>query len=46
MPYTGPLHFSHIADLSMIVVLYLSDPYVVPSFCVCDVERTSFHFGL
>ena len=45
MPCPGPLHFSHIADY--IYDIYpLPDPDVDLSVLVCDVEHTSFHFGL
>ena len=45
MPCPGPFNLSHsvhyIYDLCP-----LPDPYVGPSILVCDVEHTSFHFGL
>ena len=45
VPGPGPLHFSHIADY-MYDFCYLPDPDVDLSLLVCDVEYTSFHFGL
>ena len=45
MPCPGPFHFSHSVDY--IYEFYpLPDPDVGPSIFVCDVEHTSFHFGL
>ena len=45
MSCTGPFHFSH-----SVHYIYdfcpLPDPDVGPSIFVCDVEHTSFHFGL
>ena len=45
MPCPGPFHFSH-----SVHYIYdfcpLPDPDVGPSIFVCDVEHTSFHFGL
>ena len=45
MPCPGPFHFSHSVDY-----IYefgpLPNPDVGPSIFVCDVEHTSFHFGL
>ena len=45
MPCPGPFHFSH-----SVHYIYdfcpLPDPDVGPSIFVCDVEYTSFHFGL
>ena len=43
--YPGPLNFSHIAD-NVYDLCSLPDPDVGPSIFVCDVEHTSFHFGL
>ena len=45
MPCPGPFHFSHIADY-IYDFCPLPDPDVCPSVIVCDVERTSFYFGL
>ena len=45
MPCPGPLHFSHIADY-IYDCCPLPNPDVGPSIFVCDVEHTSFHFGL
>ena len=45
MPCPGPFHFSHIADYIYDLCL-LPDPDVGLSILVCDVEHTSFHFGL
>ena len=45
MPCPGPLHFSHIADY-IYDIYALPDPNVGLSILVCDVEHTSFHFGL
>ena len=45
MPCPGPFHFSHSVDY-IYEVCPLSDPDVGPSIFVCDVEHTSFHFGL
>ena len=45
MPCPGPFHFSH--SVHYIYDFYpLPDPDVGPSIFVCDVEPTSFHFGL
>ena len=45
MPCPGPFHFSH-----SVHYIYdfcpLADPDVGPSIFVCDIEHTSFHFGL
>ena len=45
MPCPGPFHFSH-----SVHYIYdfcpLPDPDVGPSIFVCDVEHTSFHFGM
>ena len=41
MPCPGPFHLSHIYD-----VCPIPDPDVGLSIFVCDVEHTSFHFGL
>ena len=43
MPCPGPFHFSHSVDYMSFV---LPNPDVGPSIFVCDVEHTSFHFGL
>ena len=46
MPCPGPFHFSHIADY-IYDFCPLPDPDVDLSIqVVCDVEHTSFHFGL
>ena len=45
MPCPGQFHFSHIA-VYLHVFFPLSDPYVGLSILVCDVEHSSFHFGL
>ena len=45
MPCPIPFHFSHIADYIYDFCL-LPDPDVGLSVLVCDVEHTSFHFGL
>ena len=46
MPCPGPFHFfSHSVDY-IYEFCPLPDPYVGPSIFVCDVEHTSFHFGL
>ena len=42
MPCSGPFNFSHTADY----ICPLPDPDVGLSTLVCDVEHTSFHFGL
>ena len=42
MPCPGPFHFSHIADY----ICRLPDPDVGLSILICDVEHTSFRFGL
>ena len=47
MPCPGPFHFSHSIRVHYIYDLCpLHDPDVGPSTFVCDVEHTSFHFGL
>ena len=47
MPCPGTFHFSHIADYKYIYdFCLLTDPDVGLSIFVCDVEHTSFHFGL
>ena len=43
--YPGPLNLSHIAD-NVYDLCPLSDPDVNLSVLVCDVQHTSFHFGL
>ena len=45
MPCPGPFHFSHSVDY-IYEFCPLPDPAVGPSIFVCDVEHTSFHFGL
>ena len=45
MPCPGPFHFSHSVDYIYEFCL-LPDPDVGPSIFVCDVEHTSFYFGL
>ena len=45
MPCPGPFHFSHSVDY-IYEFFPLTDPDVGPSSFVCDVEHTSFHFGL
>ena len=45
MPCPRPLIFSHIADY-VYDVCPPSDPDVGHSVLACDVERTSFHFGM
>ena len=45
MPCPGPFHFSHSVDYSY-DFCPLPDPDVGLSIFVCDVEHTSFHFGL
>ena len=45
MPCLGPFHFSHSVDY-IYEFCPLPDPDVGPSIFVCDVEHTSFHFGL
>ena len=46
MPCPGPFHFSHSVDY-IYEFCPLPYPDVGPSICfVCDVEQTSFHFGL
>ena len=45
MPCPRPFHCSHIADYIYDFCL-LPDPDVGLSVLVCDVEHTSFHFGL
>ena len=42
MPCPGPFHFSYNVD----DFCPLSDPDVGLSIFVCDVEHTSFHFGM
>ena len=45
MPCPGPFHFSYSVDY-IYDFCPLPDPDVGLSICVCDVEHTSFHFGL
>ena len=45
MPCPGPFHFSHSVDY-IYEFCPLPGPDVGPSIFVCDVEHTSFHFGL
>ena len=45
MPCPGPFHFSHSIDY-IYEFCPLPDPDVGLSIFVCDVEHTSFHFGL
>ena len=45
MPCPGPFHFSHSVDY-IYEFCPLPVPDVGPSIFVCDVEHTSFHFGL
>ena len=45
MPCPGPFHFSHSVDY-IYEFCPVPDPDVGPSIFVCDVEHTSFHFGL
>ena len=45
MPCPGPFHFSHSVDY-IYECCPLPDPDVGSSIFVCDVEHTSFHFGL
>ena len=45
MPCPGPFHFSHSVEY-IYEFCPLPDPDVGPSIFVCDVEHTSFHFGL
>ena len=45
MPCPGPFHFSHSVDY-IYDFCPLPDPDVGLSIFVCDVEHTSFHFGL
>ena len=45
MPCPGPFHFPHSVDY-IYEFCPLPDPDVGPSIFVCDVEHTSFHFGL
>ena len=45
IPCSGPFHFSHSVDY-IYEFCPLPDPDVGPSICVCDVEHTSFHFGM
>ena len=45
LPCPGPFHFSHSVDY-IYEFCPLPNPDVGPSIFVCDVEHTSFHFGL
>ena len=45
MPRPGPFHFSYSLDY-IYDFCPLPDPDVGISIFVCDVEHTSFHFGL
>ena len=45
MPCPGPFHFSHSVDY-IYEFCPLPNPDVGPFIFVCDVEHTSFHFGL
>ena len=45
MPCPGPFHFSYSVDY-IYDFCPLPDPDVGLSIFVCDVEHTSFHFGL
>ena len=45
MPCPGPFHLSHSVDY-IYDFCPLPDPDVDLSIFVCDVEHTSFHFGL
>ena len=45
MPCPGPFHFSYSVDY-VYAFCPLPDPDVGLSILVCDVEHTSFHFGL
>ena len=45
MPCPGPFHFSHSVDY-IYEFCPLPNPDVGPSIFVCDVEHTSFHFGM
>ena len=45
MPCPGPFHFSHSVDY-IYEFCPLPNPDAGPSIFVCDVEHTSFHFGL
>ena len=45
MPCPGPFHFSHSVDY-IYELCPLPDPDDGPFIFVCDVEHTSFHFGL
>ena len=45
MPCPGPFHFSHSVDY-IYHLCPIPDPDVCLSIFVCDVEHTSFHFGL
>ena len=45
MPCPGPFHFSHSVDYIYEFCPH-PDPDVGPSIFVCDVEHTSFHFGM
>ena len=45
MPCPGPFHFSHSIDY-IYDFCSLPDPDVGLSILLCDVEHTSFHFGL
>ena len=46
MPCPGPFHFSYSVDYIDYDFCPLPDPDVGLSIFVCDVEHTSFHFGL
>ena len=46
MPCPGPFHFSHSVDYYIYDFCPLPYPDVGLSVFVCDVEHTSFHFGL
>ena len=45
MPYPGPFHFSYSVDY-IYEFCPFPDPDVGLSIFVCDVEHTSFHFGM
>ncbi len=45
MPCPGSFHFSHNVH-NIYYVCPLTDPDNLPSIFVCDVEHTSFNFGL
>ena len=45
MPCPGPFHFSHSVNY-IYDFCPLPDPDVGPSIFACDVEHTSFHFGM